>query len=115
MRPRRFTSVVVFSVAVGISVAVAAPTAKSLTLASTGPTLVVGNGVMLESIDPASGRVVASIKPIDVADLTWKRLDRRGRFLLAEGWSELRKGPIPYFERGLVLFDDTGAVLWART
>ena len=92
-----------------------APSAKSLTLASTGPTLVVGNGALIESIDPASGRVVARIKPVDVADLTWKRLDRRGRFLLAEGWSGLRKGPIPYFDRGLVLFDDTGAVLWART
>jgi hypothetical protein len=118
MRLRLFTCV---AVSAGISVAVAAPapmpapSAKSLTLASSGPTLVVGNGALIESIDPASGRVVASIKPVDVADLTWKRFARRGRFLLAEGWSELRKGPIPYFERGLVLFDDTGAVLWART
>lgn len=126
MRPRLFTLVAVNSVAAGLSAAVAeppttatprmtAPTAKSLALAASGPTLVVGNGALIESIDPASGRVVASIKPVDVADLTWKRLDRRGRFLLAEGWSELRKGPIPYFERGLVLFDDKGAVLWART
>jgi hypothetical protein len=122
MRPRLFTWLV-SSVAVGISAAAAAPpttaepapSPKSLTLASTGPTLVVGNGALLESIDPGTGRVVASIKPVDVADLTWKRLDRRGGFLLAEGWSELRKGPIPYFERGIVLFNDAGAVLWSRT
>src|SRR5688572_6031628 len=101
MRPRLFTFVVlVSSVAVGMPEAVAAPptianpqtpapSAKSLALAATGPTLVIGNGALIESIDPGTGRVVASIKPVDVADLTWKRFDRRGRYLLAEGWSEL--------------------------
>jgi hypothetical protein len=90
-------------------------TSTSLVLSSTEPTLVVGNGARIESVDPATGRVLASIEPLDVADLRWKRFLRRGRFLLAEGWSDIREGPVPYFDRGLVLLDETGAVRWTHS
>ncbi len=113
MRPRLLLFVALASVApTEARPRVPAPGAPSLTRASPGPTLVVGNGPRIESIDPTTGRVTATLEPFDVADLRWKRLDRRGRYLLAEGWSELRTGPVPYFERGIVLLDDTGAVLW---
>ena len=80
-----------------------------------GPTLVVGAGARIESIDPDSGQVLGSIAPIAVANFKWTRFLRRGSFLLAEGENGWVMAPVYHTIRGLALLDDTGRVRWIET
>jgi hypothetical protein len=88
---------------------------KPLTLAPGGATLVVGDGARIESIDPETAAVVATIEPVRLPGFVWERFLKRGRFLLAEGRGETAPGPVPYYLRGLALIDDAGRVLWTKT
>ena len=86
-----------------------------LPLRTGGPSLVVGAGARIDSVDPENGQVLGSIAPIAVPNFTWTRFLRRGRFLLAEGDNGWVMAPVFHTIRGLALLDETGRVRWTET
>ncbi len=91
------------------------PATVVLPLRTGGPSLVVGAGARIDSVDPESGQLIGSIAPIAVPNFTWTRFLRRGHFLLAEGENGWVLAPVFHTIRGLALLDDTGRVRWTET